>query len=126
MRGYSRAESEDEMKADQLIHQYHAKTITARELVEGVWDTFETLRHVTFLPYPRWIKKEDEDEWTAAAAFTISRIEEIRLSEEDTLLIFKKMAACYLRRKESYQRILFRERAHLDSLTKGMKPEVLE
>ena len=113
------------MKADQLIHQYHAKTITARELVEGVWDTFETLRHVTFLPYPRWIKKEDEDEWTAAAAFTISRIEEIRLSEEDTLLIFKKLAACNLRPKESYQRILARERSSLAELSRGVRPEVL-
>ena len=121
------------MKANELIRQYQAKTITARELVEGVWERYVEWQQVTpergvlngfreiYHGAVNTFPQPESAAWAVAADFTISRIEEIRLSEEDTLLIFKKMAACNLRRKESYQRILAREQAALDSLRRGMK-----
>ena len=127
------------MTIHDLAAQYRADG-KARVFVEAVWvaiseERTENLWSVFIRPAlvskdpslfnSGWHHRE-ATAWAAAADFTLQRIEEIRLSEEDTLLIFTKMAACYLRRKESYQRILFREHAHLDSLTKGMKPEVLE
>ena len=120
------------MTIHDLAAQYRADG-KARVFVEAVWvaPRYQHTGSWGYIYLSQWDHTEEAPypenrHWAAAADFTLQRIEEIRLSEEDTLLIFTKMAACYLRRKESYQRILFREHAHLDSLTKGMKPEVLE
>ena len=113
------------MTIHDLAAQYRADG-KARVFVEAVWRRIrEEYGQIKIYDDPYCDVPSPFESWTAAAEFTISRIEEIRLSEEDNLLIFKKMAACYLRRKESYQRILFRERAHLDSLCEGVRKEVL-
>jgi hypothetical protein len=74
------------MKADQLIQQYQAGAITARELVEGVWIYATLWRNPVLGCYTLALgpgysfdidgANPDED-WQAAAAFTIARIEEI-------------------------------------------------
>ena len=75
------------MKADEWVKQYQAKVIPARELVEGVWEyakfTVGVCGGAVYIgPFRHgWQAKFSGDAdtaWTAAADFTISRIEEIR------------------------------------------------
>src|ERR1017187_1327343 len=96
--GRCAASMEDvEMRAEQLIRQYHAKTITAREFVEGVWEDAKVVWRQSICRGPVWawtysgweavigdweskrFAPENKDgAWAVAADFTISRIEEIR------------------------------------------------
>jgi hypothetical protein len=136
------------MKADELLQQYDAGTITARELVEGVWEKVEnnrgTRRHPTpFFNGERRISWEHrfaewDEGWKDAAEFTRERIEEIKKARRDTQSVEdwdadRKgwIALLGMGHEEpeyiaSISRILTLVRAHLDTLCVGIKPEALK
>jgi len=105
------------MKATELVHQYHAKTITARELVEGVWME------------PKYIFFGCEDS-AAAAEFTHDRIEKIRqVKEEIQFAIMAKEKAELEDWHRGWmpvaERLIAARQAALAELCVGVKPEVL-
>ena len=148
------------MKATELVHQYHAKTITARELVDGVWETSEydtecsqggSWRYKE--PHPLHVlgwfgwDKSSPDALVklraAAAAFTVSRIEEIRQAKQDVFIVELQWSYSKTRTEihiknaweisaltnaiecVRWSRILARERSVLAKLSRGIRPEVL-
>ena len=105
------------MKATELVHQYHAKTITARELVEGVWME------------PKYIFFGCEDS-AAAAEFTHDRIEKIRqVKEEIQFAIMAKEKAELEDWHRGWmpvaKRLIAARQAALADLCVGIKPEAL-
>ena len=125
------------MKATELVQQYHAKTITARELVEGVWDNAAT----RFDEYGRWLFFTNnalyhaffadslEELYAKGAEFTISRIEEIRQVKEEIALL---RGLVILLNEEpgdlstpAWLRVITREHSALAELSRGIRPEAL-
>jgi len=105
------------MKATELVHQCHAKTITARELVEGVWME------------PKYIFFGCEDS-AAAAEFTHDRIEKIRqVKEEIQFAIMAKEKAELEDWHRGWmpvaKRLIAARQAALADLCVGIKPEAL-
>ena len=131
------------MRADEWVKQYHAKTITARELVEGVWETSEydtecsqggSWRYKE--PHPLHVlgwfgwDKSSLDALVklraAAAAFTVSRIEEIQqVKEEIAEIACCKRGTMVVSSHIKLDRILARERSVLAKLSRGIRSEVL-
>ena len=116
------------MNAEQLIQQYDAGAITERELVEGVWERIEVAQDC----YQDWYYSvaelydstshfsTEEAAWTAAAAFTCERVEEIR-KDKDAI---RYLELCNDHQPE-IQHTLALVHAHLDTLSHGVKPEAL-
>ena len=139
------------MKAQDLIQQYCSGTITARELVEGVWDNAAT----RFDEYGRWLFFTNnalyhaffadslEELYAKGAEFTISRIEEIRQVKQDVFIVelqwsdsktrteihiknaWDISARTYAIECTRWSRVLAREQAVLAELSRGVRPEVL-
>ena len=142
------------MKATELVHQYHAKTITARELVEGVWEKVENNRGTRRHPTPFLNGKEHrswehrfaewDQGWKDSAEFTRDRIEKIRLVRKELFVVELQWSAALTRVKTyigngwnsmaftdtvecvRWSRILAHLQAHLADLCVGIKPEVLK
>jgi hypothetical protein len=130
------------MTADQLIQQYDAGAITARELVEGVWEkvygpTRSTGGDISVGGQPSGMVldisrfgKTVEATWTAAANYTIERIEEIRLFKEEIEWVQGCIDMSGITEPEKgipeQRRILAREQSALAELSKGIRPEVLK
>jgi hypothetical protein len=120
------------MKADELVQQYQSGAITARELVEGVWDNAATHKD----EYGRWLFFTNNDLYHAffadsleelyakGAAFTIARVKEIRQVEEE-IENFTAMFGTYTAMNDWVQRILAREQSVIAELSHGLKKEVL-
>ena len=121
-----------------LTEQYDAGTITPREYVERVWIDAEEertknlwsvfIRPAMFFKGPSlfnsgWHHKQDWA-WQAAASFTHARMEEIADVKEE-IENCTKILGYYAPTNDWIQRILVRERAHLDTLTRGLRPEAL-
>ena len=133
------------MTAEQLIQQYPG-AITARELVKGVWETSEydtecsrggSWRYKE--PHPLhvlgwfgWDKSSPDalvKLHAAAAAFTVSRIEEIRQVKEEIALL---RGLVILLNEEpgdlstpAWLRVITREQSALAELSRGIRPEAL-
>lgn len=135
------------MKAEQLIQQYESGG-DARLFVEGVWEGIsEDMNESHILDtYPILLRFWTTEQWTAAAAFTLARLEEIRQAKEDVeqangrAETYTRIASDFedtknpllangrellSRKAASWQRILALVRAHLDELSRGIKPEAL-
>ena len=129
------------MKANELIRQYHAKTITARELVEGVWKHYVEWQQVTpergvlngfgeiYHGAVDTFPQPESAAWAKAADFTISRIEEIQQVKEEIALL---RGLVILLNEEpgdlstpAWLRVITREQAALAELSRGVRPEVL-
>ena len=134
------------MTAETLIQQYHAKTIMARELVEGVWvdvkcfkeDRYHPAKDGTWVDYVIRCYDNRIDlacmaskaaAWAAAAEFTISRIEKIQQVKEEIALL---RGLVILLNEEpgdlstpAWLRVITREQSALADLCRGVRPEVL-
>ena len=123
------------MKALDLVQQYQSGTITARELVERVWGDLSVSDlqvgwTISICAGELCLAQGcPEEAWTAAAAFTISRIEEIRLVKEELywlhparLLLSDKY---YSSNCNSFERTRAARQSALAELSKGLKKEAL-
>jgi len=122
------------MTAKQLIHQYDSGAITPRGFVESVWESTETQRDEIGQWYFFTCNALHRAFFTAsidmlyrlAAAFTLSRLEEIRqVKEEIDVLENARCGTWDLEGYDALDRILARERAHLETNCKGIKKEAL-
>ena len=123
------------MIADEWVKQYHAKAITARELVGGVWNWIVVDIEDSGVGYnlssvhqrARFFTKKEA--LLAAADFTISRIEEIRQVKEEIALL---RGLVILLNEEpgdlstpAWLRVITREQSALAELSRGIRPEAL-
>jgi hypothetical protein len=126
------------MNATELIQQYQSGAITARELVEGLWDaaTFHegVCESAVYIgPFVRkWNAKfvgGVDSAWTAAAVFTATRIEEIWQVKEEIEWVQDCIDMSGITEPEKgipeQRRILAREQSALAELSRGLKKEVL-
>ena len=102
----------------------------ARVFVESVWAACKHFSipemggrgHAIEIAYVGIFPEETEPlAWTAAADFTLEHIEKIRQVQEEI-----ENCACGPNAQPWAKRIEVRERAHLDSLCKGVRKEVLK
>ena len=122
------------MTAEQLIRQYHTKTITARELVEGVWDNAAT----RFDEYGRWLffttnalyhaffADSLEELYAKGAEFTIARLVEVANFKKEIALLIGATGGYGKEDTATNSSILAREQSALAELSRGLKPEVLK
>ena len=117
------------MTIHDLAAQYRADG-KAREFVESVWESTDNcgsgLKPIRIFTGTSVFAESFQD-WTAAAAFTLQRIEKIRQAQEDIEDLCRAEFPLTHRSVHLPQdNILSRERAHLDSLCKGVRKEVLK
>ena len=130
------------MNAEQLIQQYESGG-DARLFVTGVWEGIsEDMNESHILDtYPILLRFWTTEQWTAAAAFTRERLEEIRQVKEEIAWLkmitpseqtWKSCTWMTSDRAFDYgvfgargNRILAREQSALAELVRGIKPEAL-
>ena len=138
------------MRANELIRQYQAKTITAREFIEGVWKEAHSRKVYDIsnsFVYQVTMGGKNKTLWYGneaaaqkeAAAFTISRIEEIGKIKEEIAYHsmrcgeLKKMCSAEMIEAQPawfqewgiLDRTIGRAESALAELSRGVRPEVL-
>ena len=131
-----------------LSEQYHSGVITPREFVESVWNIVVIQQgfpgrweYVLSALYGQMIFRTESEAESAASAFTLKRLEEIRQVKEEIALVLSYITGQqkaldmpyelptprqrFIDHIAIFQRILAREQSALAELSRGVRPEVL-
>jgi hypothetical protein len=115
-----------------LSEQYHSGVITPREFVESVWNIVVIQQgfpgrweYVLSALYGQMIFRTESEAESAASAFTLKRLEEIRQVKEEIEQLEMVWASYCQAARIVQNRIIAARQAALVELCRGIKLEVL-